>query len=290
MVPTGWWNFDGWPTPSEWSALWGLLAVVLAALAGWVAVSQLGVVVSEREERDRPHLAVDFEFRSVLVLIALRNLSGRVATNVRMTASPPIVSSHSERFSGKLGAVFGGQEKIAQLAPGRKMAWFFDRAPDRLASKSLPLRYEITVAYEDPSARRTGWFGLVRLKPTPKTYEEVFVLDLSQYGEAATEQNYDNKMWNVASRNERRLESMKKSSAQLANGVAALAEVVQEALSAQNFRRALGGESETRAVVVHETVPSDESDADGRLRSVRMRPSRVRLRASAARRRAARDR
>lgn len=252
----GWWNMEGWPTASEWSALWGLAAVVLAGLAGWVAVSQLGVVVAEREERDRPHLAIDFEFRSVLVLIALRNLSGKLATNVRMTASPPIVSSHSETFTGKLGAVFGGQERIAQLAPGRKMAWFFDRAPDRLNSSSLPKRYEITLTYDDPSARESGWFGLLRLKPVSKSYTEVFVLDLSQYGEAAAEQDYDNKMWNAATRNERRLESMKGSSATLAGGVSEIASILQTALSAS---QPLGSN------VIEETpvlTPLDESEAD----------------------------
>ena len=283
LVMDGWWNWAGWPTPSEWSALWGFSAVVLAAVAGWVAVRQLGVVVAEREERDRPHLAVDFEFRSTLVLIALRNLSGKLATNVRLTASPPIVSSHSEHFSGKLGAVFGGQEKIAQLAPGRKMAWFFDRAPDRLASTTLPKRYEITVSYDDPTAREAGWLGLLRLEAMTKNYTEVFVLDLSQYGEAATEQDHDNKMWNIATRNERRFEAMKNSSVALAQGISDVVGMMQNA--AHGSQLSTGDPAPLPDVVFLGEASIGAEDAPQparthrarkpRMRSARLRPSRA---------------
>lgn len=228
----------------------------------------------------------------MLVLIALRNLSGKLATNVRLTASPPITSSHSERFSGKLSAVFGGQEKIAQLAPGRKMAWFFDRAPDRLASTSLPSRYEITVSYDDPSAREAGWLGLLRLKPKTRTYTEVFVLDLSQYGEAATEQDHENKMWNIAVRNERRFEGLAKSSESVARGISDLIGMMQSAANGSQ----LGG---TEALLLPDVVflgedgvkEEDSPEATmprvdrPRIGSARLRPSRpVRRRAGTGKR------
>jgi len=43
-------------------------------------------------------------------------------------------------------------------------------------------------------------------RPEPRWYEDTFILDLDQYGYAATDQDYENKNWNIAQRNERRLE------------------------------------------------------------------------------------
>ena len=158
----------------------------------------------EREERERPYLAVDFEFRSLLVLIAVENISTKLATNVTLKSIPLPESTRGDRL-GRLERVFDGSFVIPQVAPGR-MSWHVDIASTLLESNILPRRFEVTARYCDPLARSVAWFGLRSARPEPRWYEDTFILDLDQYGYAATDQDYENKNWNIAQRNERRLE------------------------------------------------------------------------------------
>lgn len=204
-VRTIFWSGDGWPTAGEWSAFWAFTTFAVALVAAILALSQLRIILLEREERERPYLAVDFEFRSLLVLIAVENISSKLATNVTLKSVPLPESTRGDRLD-RLERVFDGNFVIPQVAPGRRMSWHVDLASTLLESDSLPRRFEVTARYCDPLARSVGWFGLRSARPEPRRYEDTFILDLDQYGYAATDQDYDNKNWIIAQRNERRLD------------------------------------------------------------------------------------
>lgn len=211
MIRTdGWWNIEGWPLPDEWSALWGFLGLLVTIVAATAALMQFGSYIREREQRERPYLQADFEFRSVLLQIVVRNTSGAPATNVAITADPPLESTRSDRTE-VLRRITSSEYRISQLAPGRDIRWFLDRAPDYYDDTTKPRQYTVTLAYDDPRAirRRRWWqFWLAKL---PARYVEAFTLDIEQWGEASAEQDYDNQNWNINKRNERVLQEISRS-------------------------------------------------------------------------------
>lgn len=197
----GWWNIEGWPLPDEWSALWGFLGLLVTIAAATVALLQFGSYIREREQRARPYLQADFDFRSILLDVVVKNTSGSPATNIAIAVEPPFDSTDSERTK-VLSYVTSSAYRISQLAPGRDIRWYFDRAPDYYSDKAKPRKYMVTLAYDDPRAirRRRWWqFWLAKL---PARYEESFTLDIEQWGEASAEQDYDNQNWNINKRNE----------------------------------------------------------------------------------------
>lgn len=223
--PFGIWNAEGWPTAAEWGAFWTFATFMVALGAAVAAFSQLRVILEDREERERPYLSVDFEFRSLLVLISVTNISPKLATSVRLTSTPLPPTTRDDRL-GKLDRVFSGNFVIPQMAPGRRISWHLDSAPSLFGDDAQPRRFEVTATYVDPLARRVGWFGFRSSRPEPRQYEDTFVLDLDQYGQAATEQDYDNKNWNIAQRNERQIK-------RIADSVENLFKVSREELEAK---------------------------------------------------------
>lgn len=218
-MASGWWNWDGWPRADEWQAWWSFVAVLVTATAAAFAVGQLLAYIREQEERARPFLIVDFEFRSVLLYVTVENTSSTPAESVRLKANPIPRSTLNGRDAA-LERIFGGGLEISQVAPGRRMRWLLDNAPELFTRDDLPHRFEVQVDYVDPRvARRPRLFG----RGATGIYHDRFVLDLDQYGEASADQDYDSKNWNIADRNERRLESLKKSGASIAESLHELA-------------------------------------------------------------------
>lgn len=211
MIRTdGWWNIEGWPLPDEWSALWGFFSLVVTIVAATVALLQFGSYIREREQRARPYLQADFDFHSVLLYVVVKNTSGSPATNIAIAVDTPFDSTESER-SEVLGRLTSNAYRISQLAPGRDIRWFFDRAPDYYSDETKPRKYTVTLAYDDPRAvRRRLWFQFWLAK-LPARYEESFTLDIDQWGEASAEQDYDNQNWNINKRNERVLQEISRS-------------------------------------------------------------------------------
>lgn len=212
-VKTGWWNWDGWPRADEWAAWWTFATFVVATVAAVIALRQFAAYIAEREERARPYLVVDFVFQSRLLFVAVRNVSGALAANVTMTASPMLKSTSAGR-DDVIAGILDGRQVIPQIAPGRAIQWFVDQAPDLYANSDLPHRVVVTVAYDDPSIRAGGW-PLARHRP--RHYVDTFVLDLDQYGEASMEQDFENRNWNIATRNEHRLERLMQAAQRMAN-------------------------------------------------------------------------
>lgn len=197
----GWWNIDGWPLPEEWSAWWAGATFIVTLVAATIALLQFGGYIREREERARPYVQVDFEFRSVLLYVAVTNTSSSPATQVALTSTAPFRSSIANR-EPVFARIFSDDFRIAQLTPGRSISWMLDRAPDYYANITFPRSYLVTVSYNDPRAtrRRFAWqFWIAKL---PRSYSETFELDIEQWGEASAEQDYENQNWNINKRNE----------------------------------------------------------------------------------------
>lgn len=210
MIRTGWWNFEGWPLTEEWAALWGFLSLLVTIVAATVALLQFGSYIREREERARPYLQADFEFRSILLDVVVKNISGSPATNVTIVADPPIESTLADR-TAVMSHVTSSAYGISQLAPGRDIRWFLDRAPDYYGDPTKPRQYTVTLSYDDPRAtrlRRRWQFWRGKLQ---SHYVEAFTLDIEQWGEASAEQDYDNQNWNINKRNEQVLKEISRS-------------------------------------------------------------------------------
>lgn len=194
------------PTAAEWAALWafgtmvatfamvlvGIGTLCITAVAAFAALRQFRAYIVEQEERARPYVVVDFEFRSVLLYVTVENVSSALATNVRMTARPMLKSTMDGR-DDVLSNLLGGSFVIPQLAPGRKMNWLADRTADLFARDDMPHRIEVEVEYGGPRGRGGS-----------SQYRDTFILDLDQYGQASGDQDYENKNWNIATRNEKR--------------------------------------------------------------------------------------
>lgn len=93
-MTTGLWNWDGWPGAEEWSAWWAFCTFAVAGAAAWLALGHLRAYLREQEDRARPYVVVDFAFQEPLGLyVAISNVSTTPATDIRLVASPSIVST-----------------------------------------------------------------------------------------------------------------------------------------------------------------------------------------------------
>jgi hypothetical protein len=143
---------------------------VTIALAILAAV-QLLHAQRVRREQNRPYVIVDFEFRSFVIYLAIRNIGSTVARNARIS------------FDKKLGSTLPGRAKIddlrlftepiPMLAPGRRISVLLDSFPARVERGDLPMSYTVTVDYEDSSGRPYN--------------DPPYPLDLGTYRESAME-------------------------------------------------------------------------------------------------------
>lgn len=203
-----------WLQPDEWSAIWAFCTLVVAVIAAAIALLQFSHYIRERSEAARPYLVVDYHFRSILMAVEVSNTSGSVATNVRLRVEPPIQSTDSKRTE-VLGRVFSDAYSIKQLSPGRAIRWTLDRTPDYI-SKGMPTNYTVTVTYDDPRALRRSWWRFWAPK-LPKSYTETFDLNIEQWSDANADTDYDNKMWNIANRNESQIKKIASAVEKIAN-------------------------------------------------------------------------
>lgn len=211
-----WWNADGFPTAAEWSALFEGLTLLVAVVAAVIALRQLHAHFASERARSRPYVIVDFTFSSVLMRVEIRNISGSAATDVDATVDPPFESTRSGD-AATLNAVFSPVERISMLAPGRRIMYTLDRAPDYYANK-LTEKYNVTLSYGEapPRCTRTWRQGF---RKREVRYVDHYVLDFRQWSKAAAESDYENKHWNIASRQERRTESIVKAITSIAESL-----------------------------------------------------------------------
>ena len=213
----GWWQVEGAPSAEEWQAFFAGAAFFLTVIAATIALLQLTSYLQERREAARPYIVIDYSFRSILMSVQVKNVSGALASNVRLSADQPFSSAMAGRAE-VMNRLFSDAYRIRQLAPGLALEWTLDRAPDYFAG-AYPRNYEVTAKYDDPRLLR-------RVQPwnpwsprIPVTYIDTFDLNIEQYGEVSADTDHDNRMWNIAKRNENRIEKISRS---LANAADAL--------------------------------------------------------------------
>jgi hypothetical protein len=179
--------------------LWAFVLVLVTIGAVIAAVVQLRAFLRESEARSRPFVIVDYTFSGqVIVNISVKNISASAATNVRLTVDSPFLSTLPDRSEG-LAKVFNADWSIPLLAPSREIVWTYDRGPNHFAREDFVKSHTVTVTYEDPRVLRGKRRG---------RYTDTFVLSLEQWSEALAEKDWDNTYWNIANRNEKRMEKI----------------------------------------------------------------------------------
>lgn len=148
------------------AAAWATFVVLV--LTAVFARRQVREAARLRREQTRPFVVVQYEFRNVLIQIAIRNLGKTVARNVKIDFDRALQSKQfgDEKFAEM--ALF--REGIPNLAPGQEIRVHFDHFPNRVEA-GLPMRYVASVKYDDHEG--------LPLSP------EKFVLDLSPYVQSA---------------------------------------------------------------------------------------------------------
>ena len=206
-MSTPWWRVDGAPTPDEWMALFAGLTLIAAIVAAVIALRQLRAHFETARAQSRPYVIVDFAFKSILMQIEIKNIGATAANDVTVRVDPPFESGLRDQ-AATLNAIFTEPEKISMLAPGRRILYTFDRAPDYY-KEQRPERYTVTASYTDMPVQhhrpwRRGWRREVI------RYRDTYVLDFRQWSQATTESDYDNMNWNIAKRQEKRTEKVVK--------------------------------------------------------------------------------
>lgn len=207
-------------TADEWQAVFAGAGLVVTAMAALLALIQLRRYIEEREDAARPFLVVDYNFRSILMMIEVRNVSGAVASNIRLSVDKPF-ESHMAGRADVLNDLFSDAYRIKQLGPGRSIHWTFDRAPDYYAG-DYPRNYEVTASYNDPRLLRRLVPWKIWTRKIPVRYAETFDLNFEQWGQANADVDYDDKNWNINHRNETRVE-------QIARGIGKIVDALEEA-------------------------------------------------------------
>ena len=139
---TSWWHIDGAPTPDEWMALFSGFTLIAAIVAAVIALRQLRAHFETSRAQSRPYVIVDFAFKSILMQVEIKNIGSTAASELTLRVDPPFESGIREQAT-TLNAVFSGHEQISMLAPGRRILYTFDRAPDYHTAKR-PERYTVT--------------------------------------------------------------------------------------------------------------------------------------------------
>ena len=170
-----------WPDGSDWQAIWTFFTFLIAAVAASVALAQLAAHQQAQRELTRPYVVVDFAFKSILLLIEVRNIGQAPAHDVKLTWDPKPQSLDERHGQAIERNLVDGV--IPFLAPGRTVRYSIGRAPDSWSVDSVPMRYTVVARYRDPRGDKFG-------------EDERMVLDLGQWADALADDDYDNKNWN----------------------------------------------------------------------------------------------
>ncbi len=185
-----WWRVDWFPSPTEWTALWAFVTMLVATIAASFALIQLRHNSRESAERTRPFIVVDFHFRSILITIEVRNVGATAARDVRLEWSDiPSIKDPRRATAFKRMLV---DEPIPFLAPGRAIRFMVGSFPEY--PKDAPRRFTV-------KSRCVGHDGT-------STWESEAVLDLDQWAEALADSDYDNKNWNESQRQTKALQAI----------------------------------------------------------------------------------
>jgi hypothetical protein len=139
---------------------------------GLITVGLLGYAVvqirdgrKQREDQTRPFIIVDFDFRSSVVSLAVRNIGPSAASDVRVALDARIERSNGAAVNWQTTGLFS--DGVPLFAPGRLMRFFLDEFQHRF-DKQLPMQFSGVVEYKGPHGKG-------------QPYREPFTLDLSVY-------------------------------------------------------------------------------------------------------------
>ncbi len=139
-------DFLAW-RPEDWAALAAWVTAVIALVAGWIALRQLGEARRLRREQAQPYLVLSMEPGAVdpkFVDLVIRNLGTTAAHDVRLRITPTPQRSGED---GVAEDVWLPQE-LPVLVPHQEWRTLWDFTPDR-SRAGLPDRHEATVTYKD---------------------------------------------------------------------------------------------------------------------------------------------
>lgn len=188
-----WWRLPDMPSAEEWSAFFGISALIALAFA-WYQLRQVDqsnrqLILSNEQARKitleqiRPRVRAFWHVDRAAtkkrgepargsIYVAIRNFGPNAATNVKLRVNPAFVSldkfflpGKKEEHLGKMNKVFDGSVYFDTLLPEKTYVWFLGDTPGLLDDETLGVRrYTVTVEYD----------GL----PSGERYSDVFNLDL----------------------------------------------------------------------------------------------------------------
>lgn len=172
----------GWPFSdgSDWQAVWAFLTFLVAVIAAVIALAQLDAHQKAQRQLSRPYVVVDFFFKSVLLMIEVKNIGQTPARDVRLTwdVKPKALD---DRRDAALHRVFV-DGTIPFLAPARSIRCSIGHSGDYWDDDSLPKRFEVVADYWD---LRGCLFGS----------DETMILDLGQWAGTSRDDDYQNMNW-----------------------------------------------------------------------------------------------
>ncbi len=147
-----------WPAET-WSAVAAWATVAIAAIAGAVAVRQVGEARKLRRQQAQPYVAVFMDRNGAdpkLVDLVLRNFGTTAATEITLDIDPPPKrAAASEVGHGDVWL----PDRIPTLVPGQEWRQLWDSTPQRVDAK-LPDRHDALVRFKDPQGTE-HCFGFV---------------------------------------------------------------------------------------------------------------------------------
>lgn len=175
-----WWRVPNFPYADEWSALFGVSAVVAVIFTGYqirqvdasnheVSQSNEALRVMNRESI-RPRVLVDLTFNRAIrkqrgmpleggIYLTVTNIGATTASRVRLSVDVPFdgLDQHfvndeagRRRHFAALNGYFDGTVVFQTLAPGKRYTFFLGRFPDTIDDTTgVPRRYRVKATYED---------------------------------------------------------------------------------------------------------------------------------------------
>jgi hypothetical protein len=99
------------------------------------------------QQKSRPYVIVDFEFRDHAIYLKIQNIGATIARDVRIKFDQPLASTFANSAVSE-SRVF--REPIPMIAPGRTISLLLDSFPDRYERRDeFPMEYAVTIEYED---------------------------------------------------------------------------------------------------------------------------------------------
>jgi len=119
----------------------------------------------------RPYVVAYFDFLdSPLIHLNLHNVGRTLASNIRVTSNPPLLST-LDKGDGHFGGFVTTPKEL--LAPSQCIRGLFDNGPDRFNGREMPTRFELILDYEGPAVEQVF-------------HGEIQVLDLDQFADLTT--------------------------------------------------------------------------------------------------------